>query len=89
MAANCRDALLSLIATGEAAMEPPALALWKWVRIRPVKWVLPPWGDRRRVLGGAVVGQECVWYNDIEDGFNVSWFEAFGRIGDYWLTSRN
>jgi hypothetical protein len=81
------DALLLLMATAETAMEPPAMALWQRIRIRPVKWALPPWGD----LGGgfwvvAVVGQECIWYNDIEDGFNVSRFEAFGRIADYWCS---
>ncbi len=81
------DDLLPLIATAEAAMAPPALALWERVRIQPVKWALPPWGD----MGGgfwvvAVVGQECVWYNDIEDGFNVSRFETTGRIADYWCS---
>jgi hypothetical protein len=78
------DDLLALIAAAEPAMEPPARALWERIRLRPVQWALPPWGDQG---GGfwvvAVVGQECVWYNDIEDGFNVSRFEAFGHIADY------
>jgi hypothetical protein len=79
------EALLSLIAAAEAAMDAPVLAFWERVRVRPVKWALPPWGDEG---GGfwvvAVLGQTCVWYNDIEDGFNISRFEAFGRIADYW-----
>jgi hypothetical protein len=79
------DELLSLIATAEAAMEPPLLAFWERIRVRPVKWALPPWGDEG---GGfwvvAVAGHDCVWYNDIEDGFNVSRFEAFGRLAEYW-----
>ncbi len=79
------NALLAMIVTAETAMEPSALALWERIRIRPVKWALTPWGD----LGGgfwvvAVAGQECVWFNDIEDGFNTSRFKAFGRIADYW-----
>ena len=81
------DTLLSLIATAEAAMEPPVLAFWERVRVRPVKWALAQWGDEG---GGfwvvAVAGQTCVWYNDIEDGFNVSRFEAFGHITDYWCS---
>lgn len=76
--------LLSLIAEGEAKLEPPVLGFWERVRVRLVKWQLSPWGD---VGGGfwvvAVLGQECIWYNDIEDGFNVSRFEEFGRIADY------
>lgn len=39
------DALLSLIATAEAAMDPPVMAFWERIRVRPVKWALPPWGD--------------------------------------------
>src|SRR5262245_54143299 len=79
------DKLRSLITKGETAMEPALLAFWQQIRMRPAKWALPPWGD---VGGGfwvvAVVGQECVWYNDIEDGFNVSRYKTPGRIADYW-----
>lgn len=31
----------------------------------------------------ALVGQECVWYNDIEDGFNISRYAEMGLIGGY------
>ena len=53
----------------------------------PSKWQLSPWGD----LGGgfwvvAVMDDRVLWYNDIEDGFNVSRFVAFGTIPstEYW-----
>jgi hypothetical protein len=76
--------LFGLIEAGELTLEPSALAVWKLLLIRPVKWHLHPWGD---VGGGfwvvAVVGQECVWYNDIEDGFDISPFSTFGTIGRY------
>ena len=65
-------------------MEPSVLAFWKRVRVQPVKWSLPPWGDSGCgfwVVG--VMGQNCIWYNDIEDGFNESRFEEFGQIGEY------
>ena len=32
----------------------------------------------------AVADRECIWYNDIEDGFNVSRFDVSGLIADYW-----
>ena len=78
------DAVMSLIAYAEASMEPSVSAFWELIRIRPVKWNLPPWGD----MGGgfwvvAVVGQDCIWYNDIEEGFNIGPFDTFGRIADY------
>jgi hypothetical protein len=76
--------LLADIEVAEFAMEPQSLAVWKMISVCPVKWSLSPWGDNG---GGfwvvAVVGQECVWYNDIEDGFDISPFSQFGVIGDY------
>ena len=36
--------LISLIAEAEARMEPPLLAHWRRVRVRPVKWHLTPSG---------------------------------------------
>ncbi|VTR97780.1 hypothetical protein [Tuwongella immobilis] len=77
--------LRSLIAVAEGGMTPRVLAFWERVRIGPVKWALPPIGDDG---GGfwvvAIVGQECLWYNDIEDGFNISRYDIFGQIADYW-----
>src|SRR5262245_51572756 len=78
------DMLRAMIAQAEQVMEPPELELWMRIRIEPVRWALPPWGDQG---GGfwvvAVMRQECVWYNDIEDGFNLSRFEDPGRIAEY------
>ncbi|MGE3166372.1 MAG: hypothetical protein AB7O52_15815 [Planctomycetota bacterium] len=55
--------------------------------ISPSKWGLRPWGD----LGGgfwvvAVHLDRVLWYNDIEDGFNVSRFDVQGEIpaDEYW-----
>jgi hypothetical protein len=57
------------------------------VAVPPTKWVLSPWGD----LGGgfwvvALLEDRVLWYNDIEDGFNVSRFATLGTIpdGEYW-----
>lgn len=66
-------------------MEPSLFAFWESVKIQPVKWSLPPWGDSGGgfwVVG--VIGQHCIWFNDIEDGFNTSRFDSFGRIAEYW-----
>lgn len=79
------ESLQSMIATGVASMDPPTLVLWRQIRIQPIKWALSPWGD----MGGgfwvvAVADNECIWYNDIEGGFNISRFETIGRIAEYW-----
>ena len=76
--------MLSAIEAVETKMEPQLKALWSCIRIRPTKWSLPPWGNEG---GGfwvvAVIGQHCIWYNDIEEGFNLSRFDSFGQIGEY------
>ena len=58
---------------------------WSRIKISPEKWNLSPWGDEG---GGfwvvAVMGQECVYFNDIEDGFNISQYKFFGRIDNYY-----
>ncbi len=73
-----------MIQTAETLMEPALKAFWQKISIVPQKWHCSPMGD----LGGgfwvvAVVGQWCLYYNDIEEGFNGSEFAEFGRIGDY------
>ncbi len=73
-----------LIDKGVASMDQPSRVLWELIRIPPVKWALPSWGD----MGGgfwvvAVLGKRVIWYNDIEDGFNVSPYVDYGVIGEY------
>lgn len=57
--------------------------------VSPVKWRLAPWEDQG---GGfwAVAGNmdRVLWYNDIEDGFNVSRFDVQGEIprDEYWCS---
>jgi hypothetical protein len=77
--------LAEFIADGVAAMDSRARLLWELIRVRPAKWRLHPWGDEG---GGfwvvAILGQQVVWFNDIEDGFNVSRYDAPGVIAEYW-----
>ncbi len=65
-------------------VEPPVSRFWTRIKIKPQKWNLSPWGDEG---GGfwvvALIGQECIYYNDMEDGFNISRFSTFGCIDDY------
>lgn len=63
------------------------LQFWNAIRIPPEKWALPPWGDEG--LGFWVVGvygNNVIWYNDIEDGFNISNYRQNGVINEYWCS---
>jgi hypothetical protein len=79
------DELTTLIADAVKIMERQAHCLWDLIRVPPEKWVLHPWGDQG---GGfwavAIVGARVVWFNDIEDGFNVSRYTTPGFISEYW-----
>jgi hypothetical protein len=78
------DKLEAVIEESELDMSKGCLRFWEYIKINPEKWNLSPEGD---VGGGfwvvAVIGKTCIYYNDIEDGFNVSSYETFGRIDNY------
>ena len=82
-----REELDELIDRDLAAATAEDRALFARVAVPPTKWQLSPWGDPG---GGfwvvAVLEARVLWYNDIEDGFNVSSFVAPGTIPseEYW-----
>lgn len=82
-----RESLEKLVSEGLAEATPVVRDLFARAAVTPTKWQLSPWGD----LGGgfwvvAVVDDRVVWYNDIEEGFNVSRFILPGTIPptEYW-----
>jgi hypothetical protein len=70
-----------------AKATPEEKALFARTAVPPSKWQLSPWGDDG---GGfwvvAVMEDRVLWFNDIEDGFNVSRFAVVGQIpsAEYW-----
>jgi hypothetical protein len=70
-----------------AECPPDAAALFGSIAVEPEKWTQTPYGDEGDgfwVVG--VEGHQVIWYNDIEEGFNVSAFEVRGTIptSEYW-----
>ena len=79
------DKIQEVIDNAEWMMAPSTRTFWDKIKVKPQKWQLPPMED----MGGgfwvvAVVGQKCIYYNDIEEGFNLSSYEQVGHINDYW-----
>ena len=66
-------------------MSPEQRRLWDVIKINPEKWQEETYGKEG---GGfwvvAIIGNNVVWYNDIEDGFNRSKFKKYGEINGYW-----
>ncbi|MCS3532058.1 hypothetical protein [Chryseobacterium sp. JUb7] len=57
---------------------------WQLIKINPVKWQEEEYGDEG---GGfwvvAICGTKVIWYNDIEEGFNISNYTQWGKIDEY------
>jgi hypothetical protein len=79
-----REDLEELISSGLEAMDEAVQDAWRRMRIEPEKWRCSPWGDQG---GGFWVVAEMdgrvVWYNDIEEGFNIGRFDTRGTINEY------
>lgn len=59
--------------------------VWEKIRVTPEKWNQEPWGNEgKRFWVVALIGRHIIWYNDIEDGFNLSSYENYGTIEEYW-----
>ncbi|MGE8377419.1 MAG: hypothetical protein ACN6PN_03685 [Sphingobacterium sp.] len=73
-----------LILHAELKMDYKALNLWNLIKVIPQKWQEKLFGDED---GGfwvvASFGNQIIYYNDIEDGFNISTFEIYGVIEQY------
>lgn len=58
---------------------------WQLIQIFPEKWQQTPYGNEG---GGfwvvAVLGKQILWYNDIEEGFNLSSYDRYGTFSAYW-----
>ena len=68
----------------EKDLEGEIMEFWKSIKIEPEKWAEKEFGNEG---GGfwvvAVYKNKVIWYNDIEDGFNLSEFEKVGEIEKY------
>src|SRR5262245_10455051 len=82
-----REELRSILERELARCSAELRAFFARIAIAAVRWRQSPWGDSS---GGfwavATYEGQVLWYNDIEDGFNVSRFITAGEIprDQYW-----
>lgn len=76
--------LKKLIESGLSKMNNDHLKIWKKISIEPEKWIEYKYGKES---GGfwtiAISENKIIWYNDIEEGFNISSFTNHGKIDEY------
>lgn len=58
---------------------------WQLIKIEPNKWEEKTYGNEGNGFWVvAICGQKVIWYNDIEDGFNISDYKNYGQIDGYY-----
>lgn len=68
-----------------AECSPAEDRVWELIRIDPVRWKESGYGaETDGFWAVAVFGNQVLWYNEIEDGFNLSRFDAYSEIAEYW-----
>ena len=77
--------LQDLISRAESVLTDNMYRFWKLINVEPEKWREKEYGDEG---GGfwivAILGNNVIYYNDIEEGFNISEYEVYGEIKEYW-----
>ena len=66
-------------------LKPACLKVWDYVKIRPEKWIEKTMGEQGSgfwVVG--IIGKTVIYYNDIEEGYNLSAFTNYGEIDNYY-----
>lgn len=76
--------LYDQIIEAEKELNGELLNFWELIHITPEKWQEPFYGN----LGGgfwvvAICGNNVIWYNDIEEGFNISKYNKHSEIAEY------
>lgn len=79
------EELKKQIELGVSLMTKKQLETWNKISLVPRKWKEEEYGE----LGGgfwvvAIKDNLVIWYNDIEDGFNISQFTKYGIIDEYF-----
>jgi hypothetical protein len=65
-------------------LNPDCLRFWEYIKIKPEKWSERTMGEQG---GGfwvvAILGKSVIYYNDIEEGYNLSTYSTYGEIDTY------
>lgn len=79
------EALYDKILAAEEEMMGEVSRFWELIQVFPEKWQQVPYGQEGNGFWVvAICGKQVIWYNDIEEGFNISDYDQYGQIKDYW-----
>ena len=79
-----RDELEIMISHSEYLLTDLEEKFWNYIKTTPQKWQEVKYGKEG---GGfwvvAIFGEQVLYYNDIEEGFNASPYKQYGVIDEY------
>jgi hypothetical protein len=79
------EEVYDLILSTEKKLNGDLLSFWEMIRIYPEKWQEEKHGREGNgfwVVG--LIGKRVIYYNDIEEGFNISSYKTYGNIDEYY-----
>ena len=79
-----KEEILEEITLMESSIDAAETMFWNLIKVEPSKWQLSPWGDEGDGFWVvAIAGNSAIYYNDIEEGYNVSEFKEYGNLIQY------
>ncbi|SKC88871.1 hypothetical protein [Ohtaekwangia koreensis] len=79
------EKVYDFIFQAESELDGELLNFWDLIKINPEKWIEENYGKEGNgfwVVG--LIGRNVIWYNDIEEGFNISNYKTYGTIDEYF-----
>lgn len=77
--------LYTKIRNSEYKLDGKLLNFWNLINISPEKWNESDFGNEGNGFWVvAICGRKIIWYNDIEEGFNISNYTKYGNINEYY-----
>jgi hypothetical protein len=79
------EEIYDMILSTEKEVNGELLNFWELIKIYPEKWNEETYGKEGSgfwVVG--LIGRRVIYFNDIEEGFNISDYKTYGTIDDYF-----
>jgi hypothetical protein len=84
------EEIFNLIHNSEKELNGELLNFWKLIKIHPEKWAEKSYGKEGNGFWViALIGRNVIYYNDIEEGFNISEYKTYGNIEEYVCNQDN
>ncbi len=78
------ETLSGIICKEVSKLNESEITFWEAIKIPIQKWDENTYGKEGNGFWAVgLLGTRVIWYNDIEDGFNISNYTVFGKIDDY------